>query len=85
MINYRQLTGDDDNFFNNLISDEGKYYDDFLSLGWSKDQIINQINKKTNLAFGAFYNEILVSFILGDLFNIENNQMGLNYSYICLQ
>ena len=71
MINYRQLTKDDDNFFKNLISYEGKHYDDFLSLGWSKNQIINQINKKTNLAFGAFYNETLVSFILGDLFNIE--------------
>ena len=54
MINYRQLTKDDDNFFKNLIAYEGKYYDDFLSLGWSKNQIINQINKKTNLAFGAF-------------------------------
>ena len=55
MINYRQLTKDDDNFLKNLISYEGKHYDDFLSLGWSKNQIINQINKKTNLAFGAFY------------------------------
>ena len=71
MINYRQLTKDDDNFLKNLISYEGKHYDDFLSLGWSKNQIINQINKKTNLSFGAFYNETLVSFILGDLFNIE--------------
>ena len=71
MINYRQLKKDDDNFFKNLISCEGKNYDDFLSLGWSKNQILNQINKKTNLAFGAFYNETLVSFILGDLFNIE--------------
>ena len=71
MINYRQLKKGDDNFLKNLISYEGKHYDDFLSLGWSTNQIINQINKKTNLAFGAFYNENLVSFILGDLFNIE--------------
>ena len=71
MINYRQLTKDDDNFFKNLISYEGKYYNDFLSMGWSKNQIINQMNKKTNLSFGAFYNKMLVSFILGDLFNIE--------------
>ena len=71
MINYRQLTKDDGNFFKNLISYEEKHYDDFLSMGWSKNQIINQINKKTNLSFGAFYNETLVSFILGDLFNIE--------------
>ena len=62
---------EDDNFFKNLISNEGKNYDDFLSIGWSKNQIINQINKKTNLSFGAFYNENLISFILGDLFNIE--------------
>ena len=84
MINYRQLTKDDDKFFINLISYEGKYYDDFLSLGWSKDQIINQINKKTNLAFGAFYNETLVSFILGDLFNIEKiSEYEILLIYVC--
>ena len=84
MINYRQLTKDDENFFINLISYEGKYYDDFLSLGWSKDQIINQINKKTNLAFGAFYNETLVSFILGDLFNIEKiSEYEILLIYVC--
>ena len=84
MINYRQLTKDDDNFFINLISYEGKYYDDFLSLGWSKNQIVNQINKKTNLAFGAFYNENLVSFILGDLFNIEKiSEYEILMIYVC--
>ena len=62
---------EDDNFFKKLISNEGKNYDDYLGIGWSKNQIINQINKKTNLSFGAFYNENLISFILGDLFNIE--------------
>ena len=84
MINYRALTKDDDNFFKNLISYEGKYYDDFLSMGWSKNQIINQINKKTNLAFGAFYNETLVSFILGDLFNIEKiSEYEILLIYVC--
>ncbi|MDB4860321.1 GNAT family N-acetyltransferase [Alphaproteobacteria bacterium] len=84
MINYRQLTKDDDNFFKNLISYEGKYYDDFLSLGWSKDQIINQINKKTNLAFGAFYNKMLVSFVLGDVFNIEKiSEYEILLIYVC--
>ena len=71
MIHYRQLTKDDHNFFKNLISYEGKHYNDFLSMGWSTNQIINQINKKTNFSFGAFNNKTLVSFILGDLFNIE--------------
>ena len=84
MINYRRLTKDDDYFFKNLIFYEGKYYDDFLSMGWSKNQIINQINKKTNLSFGAFYNETLVSFILGDLFNIEKiSEYEILIIYVC--
>ena len=84
MINYRQLKKDDDNLFANLISYEGKYYDDFLSMGWSENQIINQINKKTNLSFGAFYNETLVSFILGDLFNIEKiSEYEILLIYVC--
>ena len=84
MINYRQLTKDDDFFFKNLISNEGKNYNDFLSMGWSKNQIINQINKKTNLSFGAFYNESPVSFILGDLFNIEKkSEYEILLIYVC--
>ena len=71
MINYQQLTNDDNNHFNNLIFNEGKNYENFLNMGWSSNQIINQFNKDTNLSFGAFYNESLVSFIIGKLFNIE--------------
>ena len=84
MINYRQLNKDDDNFFKNLISYEGKHYNDFLSMGWSKNQIINQMNKKTNLSFGAFYNKMLVSFILGDVFNIEKiSEYEILLIYVC--
>ena len=71
MINYQQLTNDDNNQLNNLILNEGKNYENFLNMGWSSNQIINQFNKNTNLSFGAFYNESLVSFIIGNLFNIE--------------
>ena len=84
MINYRQLTKDDDNFFKNLISCEGKHYNIFFSMGWSKNQIINQMNKKTNLSFGAFYNNMLVSFILGDVFNIEKiSEYEILLIYVC--
>ena len=84
MINYRQLTKEDDHFFKSLIFYEGKHYDDFLTMGWSKNQIINHINKKTNLSFGAFYNETLVSFILGDLFNIEKiSEYEILLVYVC--
>ena len=71
MINYQQLTNDDNNQLNNLIFNEGKNYENFLNMGWSSNQIINQFNKDTNLSFGAFYNETLISFIIGNLFNIE--------------
>ena len=71
MINYQQLTNDDNNQLNNLIFNEGKNYENYLNMGWSSNQIINQFNKDTNLSFGAFYNESLVSFIIGNLFNIE--------------
>ena len=84
MINYRQLTKDDDSFFKNLISCEGKHYNNFSSMGWSKNQIINQMNKKTNLSFGAFYNNMLVSFILGDIFNIEKiSEYEILLIYVC--
>ena len=71
MINYRKLAKDHNILFNNLIINEGKEFQDFLDMGWSVNQIINQLNKNTNLSFGAFYKESLVSFILGDLFNVE--------------
>ena len=71
MINYQQLTNENNNHFNNLIFNEGKNYENFLNMGWSLNQIINQLNKDTNLSFGAFYNKSLVSFIIGNLFNIE--------------
>jgi len=71
LINYQRLTNEDNNHFNNLIINEGKNYEDFLNMGWSPKQIINQLNKDTNLSFGAFYNKSLVSFIIGNLFNIE--------------
>ena len=58
-------------FFNNLIHNERDNYDDFLKMGWNKDQISNHLCKNTNLSIGAFYNQNLVSFILGDFFNIE--------------
>ena len=71
MITYRKLSKDDNILLKKLISNEGIDYEEFLNMGWSLNEIINQLNKNTNLSFGAFYNESLVSFILGDLFNIE--------------
>ena len=71
MINYQQLSNDANSHFNNLISREGENYKNFLNMGWSLNQIMNELNKDNNLSFGAFYNKSLVSFIIGNLFNIE--------------
>tara|TARA_Y100000768_G_scaffold381412_1_gene360021 strand:+ start:1838 stop:2308 length:471 start_codon:yes stop_codon:yes gene_type:complete len=84
LINYRKLDKDDNKLFDNLISNEGKYYQDFLNMGWSNNQIINQLNKNTNKSYGAFYNKSLVSFILGDLFNIEKiSEYEILLIYVC--
>ena len=84
MIKYRKLNKDDDNLFNRFISNEGKDYEVFLNMGWSEKQIINQLNKHTNFSFGAFYNGSLVSFILGDLFNIEKiSEYEILIIYVC--
>ena len=84
MINYRQLSKGDNSLFENLIFKEGKDYEDFLNMGWTTNQIINQFNKRANLSFGAFHNESLVSFILGDLFNIEKiSEYEILMLYVC--
>ena len=84
MINYRPLTKDDSIFLNNLIDNEGDNYDDFLKMGWNKEQITNHLNKNTNLSFGAFCNQNLVSFILGDFFNIEKiSEYEILLLYVC--
>ena len=84
MINYRKLNKSYKSFFTNLIFNEGKDYKVFLDIGWSENQIINQLNKNINLSYGAFYNETLVSFILGDLFNIEKiSEYEILLIYVC--
>ena len=54
MINYRKLDKDDNKLFDNLISNEGKYYQDFLNMGWSNNQIINQGSDRL---FGTVIND----------------------------
>ena len=71
MITLRNLNSKDNNLFDKLIYDEGLNYKDFLKMGWSVNQINKQLTKGANCSFGAFNNNSLTSFILGDLFDIE--------------
>ncbi len=84
MITYRKLSKDDNILLKKLISNEGIDYEEFLNMGWSARQIINQLSKNTNFSYGVFYNESLVSFILGDLFNIEKiSEYEILLVYVC--
>jgi len=71
LITLRKLTDGDKGQFNKLIVSEAFDYEAFLNMGWCVNQIINQLNKNTNFSYGVFDNRSLVSFILGDLLNIE--------------
>ena len=71
MIIFRKLKATDKINIKKFIFNEGDHYKEYLQIGWSLNQIIKQLNKQTNFSFGVFYNDTLISFILGDLFNIE--------------
>ena len=71
MTTFRKLRPDDIKILSKLISSEGANYEEFLNIGWSAHQINKQFNKTTNFSYGVFYNDSLISFILGDLFDIE--------------
>ena len=84
MITVKKLKIQDYLTFNQLISSEGKDYKEYLQLGWSVNQIKNQLNKNVNFSYGVFYNNLLISFILGDLFHIEkSSEYEILLLYVC--
>ena len=73
MIHSRKLEKKDSKYFEHLISEDLLNYQEYIHQGWSLKQIQNQFDKSTNLSYGFFYNDLMVSFIFGDLINIEKN------------
>ena len=73
MIHSRKLEKNDIKCFKHLISEDLINYQEYIDQGWSLKQINNQFDKITNLSYGFFYNDLMVSFIFGDLINIEKN------------
>ena len=71
MIHSRKLKKKDSKYFEHLIFEDLLNYQEFIDKGWSLKQINNQFDKSTNLSYGFFYNDLMVSFIFGDLINIE--------------
>ena len=84
MIRFRKINKQDKEKLKSLIFNEGKNYEQFLKLGWSVKQIINQIDKRTDLSIGCFDNNLMISFILGDLFMIEKiSEYEILLLYVC--
>ena len=84
MITCHKLQINDIDFIDKLILVEKHNYEEFLRIGWSTKQILNQLNKNTNFSFGIFSNNSLISFILGDLFNIEKiSEYEILLLYVC--
>ena len=84
MKTFRKLSKDDNKILSKLISTEGINYAEFLNIGWSENQISEQLNKTTNFSYGIIYNNSLISFILGDLFNIEKiSEYEILLIYVC--
>jgi len=73
LIYSRKLEKKDSKYFEHLISEDFLNYQEYIDQGWSLKQINNQFDKSTNLSYGFFYNDLMVSFIFGDLINIEKN------------
>ena len=73
MIHIRKLEKKDRKYFEHLISEDLLNYQEYIDQGWSLKQINKQFDKTTNLSYGFFYNDLMVSFIFGDLINIEKN------------
>ena len=84
MITIKRLNKEDYKLFNELIIVEGNNYKEFQKLGWSVNQINNQLNKNVDLSYGVFYQNSLISFILGDLINIEKiAEYEILFIYVC--
>ena len=84
MIKIRKLKIEDAENFQQLILNEGVSYERYLKMGWSLKQIKNQLNKNTNFSYGVFYQKLLISFILGDLFHIEKiSEYEILLIYVC--
>ena len=51
------------------INKEDSIY--FKKLGWSRDQFKNQLVKRNNFSLALFSNDLMISFVVGDIISIE--------------
>ena len=63
MIHSRKLEKKDSKYFEYLVSEDLLYYQEYIDQGWSLKQIYNQFDKSTNLSYGFFYKDLMISFL----------------------
>jgi len=72
-LNFKKIKKIDLGFCYELIKFDKLYYKDFKKIGRTFNQIKKQLSKENNLSVGAFENNILNGFILGDIISIEKD------------
>ena len=72
-MNFKKIKKIDLGFCYELIKFDKLYYKDFKKIGRTFNQIKKQLSKENNLSVGAFENNILNGFILGDIISIEKD------------
>ena len=73
MIKIKKLTRSNVKLFLELIHSEGNHFLQFKKNGWSDQQIRQQLKKEINFSIGAFQDNLLIAFILGDLIYVDKN------------
>tara|TARA_B100001057_G_scaffold451550_1_gene494649 strand:- start:2334 stop:2810 length:477 start_codon:yes stop_codon:yes gene_type:complete len=69
---FKNLSKNDLGLINLLITNEEKDFSYFKNLGWSKKNIINQLNKNNNFMLGYLIDNKLIGILIGDI--TENNE-----------
>ncbi len=70
---FKKLSKNDLGLIDLLITNEEKDFSYFINLGWSKQNIINQLNKINNFSLGYILDNKLSGLLIGDLTEIDKN------------
>ena len=70
---FKKLSKSDFVFIDLLVTNEEKDFSYFTNLGWTKQNIINQLNRNNNFTLGYILDNKLSGFLIGDLSKNDKN------------
>ena len=70
---FKKLSKSDFVFIDLLVTNEKKDFSYFTNLGWTKQNIINQLNKNNNFTLGYILDNKLSGLLIGDLSENDKN------------